>query len=397
MDCGVGKKLELLNREIAYARAHSPFYSYLPRKPIRSMDELKKIRRITADDLINNGEQMICCSLTELRRIVSLNTSGTTGKKKRVFFTDSDLGKTIDFFRNGMNCLMKGGEKCAIFMPGAQPDGLCDLLSTGIREFGGISSVYGAVKDYEAAETFLSREKPDVIVGIPTEMRRLSLIMKNRIDIWHPRRVLLSADYCSESLKETIERCWNTEVYEHYGLTESGLGCAVERPRERGMMVRGDMFLFTDENGEIILTTLDREALPLICYRTGDLGEMESPNILKVVYGRKDELEKPVSSEKMDDLLFAEDTLLEYQAVITENGVLQVDVLPDYRKITDFGLFQNKILLKIKNRFPGQPVRIVENRSGDFWDSDKRSVRCLCAEPDHEKGKIQMKEREGVV
>ena len=78
---------------------------------------------------------------------------------------------------------------------------------------------------------------------------------------------------------------WGCLVYEHYGLTESGLGCAVETPLGQGMRCREDILLEV-EQGQILLTTLQREALPLIRYQTGDLGELLPNGNLKKSAGK---------------------------------------------------------------------------------------------------------------
>ena len=131
-----------------------------------------------------------------------------------------------------------------------------------------------------------------------------------------PKRVLLSADYCAPAVINTIERRWCCEVYVHYGLTESGLGCAVETPERIGMIPRSDILLETLPDGELVLTTLRREAMPLIRYRTGDLGELTSDGILTRVSGRKQEKAKPVSIMELDNILFACDSIFDYSAFL---------------------------------------------------------------------------------
>ncbi len=308
------EKRKLLNAQIAWARERSPFYSYLPAKPLDSLEELKKLPLLSAEDL----PRTVCVSPGEIRRVVTLSTSGTTAKRKRVCFTENDLRFTVEFFRDGMHTLCGSGDAVGIFMPGASPDGLCDLLSRALRAFGAEPLAYGAIRDYDDAAGFCREERPAVLVGFPGQMRRLSLLHPEL----RPGRVLLSADYCAGAAIETIARRWACEVYVHYGMTESGYGCAVETPARRGMLPREDMLLEALPDGELVLTTLRREAMPLIRYRTGDLGELSEDGRLLRALGRKSEAAKPVPVMALDEILFASDRVLDYEAAFSDGRLL---------------------------------------------------------------------------
>lgn len=314
--------LEKLNQQIAYARKNSPFYGYLPEK-LCTLEDLKSIPTIGAADIESHGVQMLCCSPNRVRRMVTMRTSGTTAAPKRLAFTEGDLQRTVDFFCWGMNTLCDPGDNVGIFMPGSQPDGLCDLLSRGLRQFGSVPVVHGIISDYEAAAQACRQENWAVFVGTPSQMRRLALTAPDL----RVKRVLLSADYISPAVKRTLDRIWNCEVYEHFGMTETGLGCAVETPDRQGMICREDIYLEV-QNGEILLTTLQREAMPLIRYRTGDLGKMLPNGNLCEVYGRAAEKSQKVCITQLDDVLYQVDTVLDFRAVQRGNE-LHLNVLGD--------------------------------------------------------------------
>jgi len=101
---------------------------------------------------------------------------------------------------------------------------------------------------------------------------------------------LLSAEYVSQEAVAFIEAQWNCQVFEHYGMTEMGLGCAVSCPTHEGYHVReSDLYLeIIDPKtgkpvadgvwGEVVFTTLTRRAMPFIRYRTGDISRwIEEP------------------------------------------------------------------------------------------------------------------------
>ena len=63
----------------------------------------------------------------EIARVVTLQTSGTTGPSKRLFFTANDLEATVDFFHHGMATMVEPGATVIIFLPGELPDSVGDL------------------------------------------------------------------------------------------------------------------------------------------------------------------------------------------------------------------------------------------------------------------------------
>jgi phenylacetate-coenzyme A ligase PaaK-like adenylate-forming protein len=97
------------------------------------------------------------------------------------------------------------------------------------------------------------------------------------------RTVLLTAEYVSDEALAYVKDAWQCEAFEHYGMTEMGLGgamsCAAHigyHPREADMIFEiidpdsGEP-LPEGEPGEVVFTTLTRTAMPLIRYRTGDI------------------------------------------------------------------------------------------------------------------------------
>ena len=298
----------------------------------------------TAEDLAAHGRDYVKVGAGEIQRIVTLSTSGSTGNGKRLYFTAGDLRRTIDFFRDGMGQICAPGDKVAILLGSPSPDGLGRLLEEGLREMGAVPSLLCLPRDYRETAEALESLLPDTLVGLPVQMRRLSL-MTPRL---RPKTVLLSGDYVSLAAVDTITRLWQTRVFTHYGLTESGLGFAVQCPLLLGQHIRASELqveivdpdtgesLPEGEWGEIVFTTLRREAMPLKRYRTGDISRLlpgvcpcgqPGPRLDRVL-GRVTEMRKPVSIYALDELLLRDDALLDYVAsfrdgmltVVTEGG-----------------------------------------------------------------------------
>ena len=74
---------------------------------INSLDELYKIPIINSQDIIESGSKMICVPQSEISRIVSIDTSGTMGQYKRIYFTEQDQNLTIDFFVQGLSLVVE--------------------------------------------------------------------------------------------------------------------------------------------------------------------------------------------------------------------------------------------------------------------------------------------------
>ena len=97
------------------------------------------------------------------------------------------------------------------------------------------------------------------------------------------KSVLLSADCAARSLVRTIEASWRCRVFDHYGMTEMGLGGGIDCRARAGYHLRENDLYFEvvdpatgrpvpeGESGEVVFTTLNRLGMPLIRYRTGDI------------------------------------------------------------------------------------------------------------------------------
>lgn len=300
---------------------------------LNSFHDFEKLPFTNSVDIINRYKDMLCISPRDVSRVVSLSTSGTTGLKKHLFFSAGDLERTIRFFSDGMSIMCRRGDNAVVLMPTSSEMGLTSLLCEGLSRIGVRASVIEPC-EYSFTASAVRNACPDVIIAAPVYLRRLAL---SAPDI-KPRCVLLSSDYCANSVRDTIARIWSCDVYAHYGLTETGLGCAVECSAHNAMHIRSDelyLEIINPDNGsvlpngvcgEIVISTLRREAMPLIRYRTGDLGILETCSCgfspaLSGVYGRVADSSMNPSICELDDLLFACDSILDYNAQIGPHGL----------------------------------------------------------------------------
>ena len=268
-------QLARLNETLALARTHSAFFSArLPSAPLRSLDELQALPLMGPEDLTREGLRLLCVPPYGIERIVTLPTSGSTGAPKRVYFTGPDLELCTDFFHHGMQNVVQAGETVAILFPHERPGSVGDQLIRALARFNAKPlPLFGAAEPLEQ----LRRTGAHCVVGAPGQV--LALARQGRAEV---ARVLLSADYVSADCRAGLTQAWGCTIYEHYGMTEMGLGGGVSCDAHEGYHMR-DLDLLIEildpetgrvlpdgETGEVVFTTLTRVGMPLIRYRTGD-------------------------------------------------------------------------------------------------------------------------------
>ena len=99
-------QLEKLRKIVDYAKKNSPFYArHLSQintadhgLDLKSIGDITSLPFTTSEDLVSHGLQMLCVSQSQIARVITLQTSGTTGPPKRIYFTEEDLELTADFF-----------------------------------------------------------------------------------------------------------------------------------------------------------------------------------------------------------------------------------------------------------------------------------------------------------
>ena len=216
--------------------------------------------------------------------MVTLSTSGTTGEPKRLAFASADLERTLDFFAHGISVLVRPGDTVLILLPGAErPDGVTDLLIRALPRIGARGIAGNPAAEQACFRRELELHRPDCLVAAPGQLRRLLGAHPASPGI---RAILSSAEPLPLDLEEALVHCWHCEVFDHYGLTETGYGGGVECPGKQGYHLReSDLFFEVVDPvsgepvpdgtpGEVVFTTLTRQAMPLIRYRTGDMAAM---------------------------------------------------------------------------------------------------------------------------
>ena len=215
------------------------------------------------------------------------SSSGTTGQATVVCHNAHDLSAWANLIARCM------------YMTGARPADVFQNM-TGYGMFtGGLGFHYGAERlgmltvpagagNSKRQIKFMQDFGTTIIHAIPSyALHLLSVFEEAGVDPQrdtHLKIAYLGAEPYSEHTRQRVEEGLGAKVFNSYGLSEmSGPGVAFECPEQNGMHIWEDAYLVEvlnpttlepmpdGEEGELVLTTLDREAMPLIRYRTRDL------------------------------------------------------------------------------------------------------------------------------
>ncbi|MBR3358151.1 MAG: AMP-binding protein [Solobacterium sp.] len=273
-------QLRRLNDLLARESRRNGFYQ-LPSE-LASLEELSSLPFTTADDLRNHCPQLFLGSLSEVEKVTTERTSGTTGAAKRIYYTKEDLEHTVAFFAAGIGEMASAGETVMIRMPYSGPDSLADLIARGIRGCEAVPLQLRLGSLFEQCRQY-REEKPACAIDQP-----VPLLAKARYyeylygsGSFPLRAALLSADSCSAAVEKALKEEFGLVLFPHYGTREMCFGGAITCQAHQGMHLREHQLIaeITDESGrpvpdgewgELVITTVDMKVLPLIRFRTGD-------------------------------------------------------------------------------------------------------------------------------
>jgi phenylacetate-CoA ligase len=285
-------QLEYLGKIVRYVYENVPFYQArcdeagLDHENIKNLEDIRKLPFTTSDDLrMNYPFGLLAVSKEEVVRVHT--SSGTTGKPKAICFSKSDI-----------DCSANLIARCLVMTGTGRGDTLQNMMTYGLFT-GALVMHYGAEKvgalvipagsGNTDRQISLMRDFGTTAMHItPSYSLYLAGALQEKgIDPGRDlnlRRAYLGAEPYSEETRKKIEYIYGVDVYNSYGLTEmNGPGVAFECSFKNGMHLWEDHFLAEiinpetgevledGQEGELVLTSLRREAMPLIRYRTRDI------------------------------------------------------------------------------------------------------------------------------
>ena len=268
-------------RTLRLAAERSPFYRDQFRT--RGIDVARIDDPSQLGDFYTTGEDLRAAGaeqfLTGRTAATAFETTGTTSPvPKRVFFSRreiADMGRLTALWLHILG--LRRGDKvvsafdCSFWVsPYVLRSGL-DLLDCFHVEAGKIDPV----EFYERAKPY----QPTVIFGEPSWIVRLSEVARQR-GKWPLKFLFAGGENISEEARGVVEDAWGAPLYLNYGQTES-FGALGAECRLKDGYHRNDLYFFFeladadpgsgDGYGELVYTTLARDVMPLIRYRSTDV------------------------------------------------------------------------------------------------------------------------------
>ena len=326
-----------LNETLTRLKQRGVIYAAYPDK-LETLAQLQTLPFTTPEMLSANPGKFLLTSQSEVSRVISGATSGTTGPAKRVFYTERDTEHTIGFFAAGISEMLAPGEKCFIAFPFTGPFGLGDLIAKAVERLGGEPIRAGFGQTWGEMCSLVRQTQPETYIGFPVTLLSLARMYGPGVPI---QRALVSGDACPEGVMEELEKLLGSRLYPHYGSRECGLGGAVTCQAFEGMHLRENHIipeiidehgnvLADGEYGELVITTIGAEAMPLIRYRTGDYTRILPPCPCGGVTKRLDTVsrkESLIAIEQLDSVLFRIPELVDYRVRYDQGLKLEARLL----------------------------------------------------------------------
>lgn len=287
------KKLqgEKLRKQIAHVYSDVPYYRSLMDekgvKPedIRTIEDISKLPFISKKDLRDNYPYgMLGKPLSECVRIHS--TSGTTGKRVIAYYTQHDVDLWEDCCARALTAAGASEEDVVQVCYGY------GLFTGGAGLHGGSHKVGSLTLPMSSGNTerqiqFMTDLGTTVLCCTPSYAAYIGETIKEmgvKPEDLKLKSGIFGAEPWTSEIRESIEKSLGIKAYDIYGLTEiSGPGVAFECEEQNGMHINEDHFyaeiinpetgevLPEGEKGELVFTCLDKEAFPMIRYRTRDI------------------------------------------------------------------------------------------------------------------------------
>ncbi len=283
-----------LQKLLSYLAENSSFYQRVFKQhniaisAIKSLEDLTKLPVTTKEDLHKYNDDFICVPSSKI--IDYVTTSGTTGNPVFFGLSDKDLDR------------LAYNEAISFACSGVSEDDTIQLMTTidrrflaglayflGARKLGaGIIRVGAGIPELQWDSIF--KFNPSYLIAVPSFLLKLieyaenndidvnSSSVKGVICIGEP---LKNQDFSDNSLSQKIKEKWNIDLFSTYASTEMSTAFA-ECEFQQGGHLHPELIIvevLDDDNqpvnegeeGELVVTTLGVETIPLLRFKTGDV------------------------------------------------------------------------------------------------------------------------------
>lgn len=389
-----------LSKQVEHVYHNVPFYRAkmqamgLEPGDIQSLEDLPKLPFTTKDDLRDHYPFGLFA--TPQSQVVRVHaSSGTTGKATVVGYTRRDLAawkevvtRVLAMAEIGYDDIIQVAYGYGLFTGGLG-------LHYGAEHLGAMV-IPMSTSSTDKLITMMTDMKATCIACTPSYLLHVYDVLKERdlLDKIHLKSAILGAEPWTQEMRKFIEEAMNIHAYDIYGLSEiMGPGVSADCSEHQGLHVAEDHFLpeiidphtfepVTPGNiGELCFTTLTKEALPLLRYRTKDLSSLNYEPCkcgrttvrMKSVMGRTDDMliirgVNVFPSQVETALLELGETSPHYLLIVDRQGRLdtlevQVEVSGEYfsDKISGLEQLQSRVATKLRQALGlSARVRLVE-------------------------------------
>lgn len=288
-----------LQHLVGYLRQFSPFYRewfaahHIDTDAIRSLDDLQKLPTVSKEDLQQRNWDFLCVDKSKIAEYTS--TSGTLGRPVIIPLTDKDLDR------------LSYNEFISFSCAGGTDEDIYQLMLTLDRQFMAGMAYYNGIRRLGAGVLRvgpgvpslqwenIQRIQPTVIVAVPSFIVKLiAFAEEHGIDVnasTVKKAVCIgenirNTDFSYNVLGKKITDKWNIDLFSTYASTEMQTAFT-ECRQGRGGHHHPELLiveLLDDEDrpvppgapGEVTITTLGVEAMPLLRYKTGDICQYDA-------------------------------------------------------------------------------------------------------------------------
>jgi phenylacetate-CoA ligase len=252
---------------------------------IKSLDDLNKIPFLDKEDL-RQDYPLALKSVNEEEIVRIHGSSGTTGKRKIMCYTQNDINTWADMFAR---CYELAGMTKMDRVHIAVGYGLWTAgagFQLGCERFGAMAVPMGPVHTDMHIDMLVDMQSTvfcataSMALLIAEEIHKRNLNSKINI-----KKIIMGAERHSQAMRDRIKELMGIdEIYDIYGMTEAyGPGTGLDCMYHNGIHYWEDLFIYEiidpetlkvlpdGETGELVITSLQKEASPLIRYRTHDL------------------------------------------------------------------------------------------------------------------------------
>jgi len=381
-------QLKRLKEKVKKLYETVPFYQNkfkeLKIKPtdIKTLDDIHKLPLTTKDDLRNNAPFGMMA--TSLDNCIELHaSSGTTGIPVTVCYTPNDIEVWSEVMARCLS--MSGLTKKDIFqnpIPYGTFTGAFGF-HYGAQKVGALVIPSGMGQS-ERQIKLMKYYGTTFTSGVASYMLRLGQVSlemgidPNKLKV---KNGLFGAEMFTPGLKKRIMDTWEMDVHDIYGLTEMcGPGVSTDCDQHDGLHLWEDHFLIEvidpitleplepEEEGEIILTTLTKEGMPLLRYRTRDIAKIYDQEVCDC--GRT-HVKHTTIKGRSDDMIIIRGTNI-YPGQIESVLMKNQEVGGNWRMVLDTKNDVDILTVEVESR-----VQLSQVESMDLEESLKNDIKSV--------------------